>query len=202
MKKLGFELSQSDLEEVKNMTDLFMEKGFTYFDIRDCSNEMIFRKAVAERYPRSSYTIAMHLDDHKESFEKHLKRLGVDYADYCFLSALSDYSFLEKKKKEGKIRHIGLAFSERSDVLDEILMHTEVEYVQLMADEAHTQFLSCYEVSVKHRKPVIAVCKEMKSMEFAVSLAGVMMAVMQMENENQMKDHICHIEEVLYHGKQ
>lgn len=50
----------TDIEQVKKMVDLFMESGFTYFDtafVYGTSKEDT-RKALVERYPRESYTLA------------------------------------------------------------------------------------------------------------------------------------------------
>lgn len=45
-----------DLNHVTEMVDLFLEKGFSYFDTsyiyHDGNSETIFRKTVVERYPR------------------------------------------------------------------------------------------------------------------------------------------------------
>ena len=72
MKKLGFGLmrlplknpndqSSIDIEEVKRMVDMYMERGFTYFDTaypyHGGKSEIAFREAVAKRYPREQFTV-------------------------------------------------------------------------------------------------------------------------------------------------
>lgn len=69
-KKLGFGLMRLprkgigiDVEQVKQMVDLFMDAGFTYFDTAFVypGSEEAIRKALVERYPRESYTLATKL---------------------------------------------------------------------------------------------------------------------------------------------
>lgn len=67
MKKLGFGLmrlpqkdGQIDIEETKQMVDMFLEAGFTYFDTAWAypGSEDAIRQALVERYPRDRFTIA------------------------------------------------------------------------------------------------------------------------------------------------
>ena len=69
-KKLGFGLMRlprkgmrTDVEQTKKMVDLFMQAGFTYFDTAYVypGSEDTIRKALVERYPRESYTLATKL---------------------------------------------------------------------------------------------------------------------------------------------
>ena len=133
-----------DIEKVKKMADKFLENGFTYFDTaypyHGGHSEIAFREAVAKRYPHSAYTITDKLsmfmirkeEEIPAFFEGQLERLGVDYVDYYWLHGLNKqtylqaeqmhaFEFIQKKKAEGKIRHIGLSFHDRSEVLEEIL---------------------------------------------------------------------------------
>lgn len=49
-----------DIEQVKEMVDMFMEAGFTYFDTAwaYAGSEDAIRQALVERYPRDSYRLA------------------------------------------------------------------------------------------------------------------------------------------------
>lgn len=69
--KLGFGLMRlpkkglhTDIEQVKQMVDLFMESGFTYFDTAYVyiGSEAAAKKALVERYPRESFTLATKLN--------------------------------------------------------------------------------------------------------------------------------------------
>lgn len=195
MKKLGFGLMRLplldpgdtrsiDIETVKKMVDLFLARGFTYFDTAACyhqgSSEIAFREAVVKRYPRSAYTITDKLTmfmlqneaDMPGFFKAQLERLGLDYMDYYWLHAMSQssyrqaeemhaFAFVQKLKEQGKVKHIGFSFHDDAELLDEILSkHPEMEYVQLQLnyldwEDAGVQSRLCYEVASKHGKPVI-----------------------------------------------
>ena len=69
--KLGFGLMRLpkkgiaiDVEQVKTMADLFLEAGFTYFDTAFVylGSESAIRKALVERHPRDSFTLATKLN--------------------------------------------------------------------------------------------------------------------------------------------
>ncbi|NBJ92879.1 aldo/keto reductase [Parablautia muri] len=176
--------SSVDIERVKKMADAFMENGFTYFDTaapyHRGNSEVAFREAVAKRYPRTSYTItdklSLFMIRHEEEmdgfFESQLERLGVDYMDYYWLHGLGGpsyrqaedwhaFEFVQRKKAEGKVKHIGLSFHDKAELLDEILTkHPEMEYVQIQLnyldwEDATVESRKCYEVATKHHKPVI-----------------------------------------------
>ena len=54
----------TDIEQVKKMVDLFMDAGFTYFDTAFVytGSEAAIKKALVDRYPRQSYTLATKLN--------------------------------------------------------------------------------------------------------------------------------------------
>ena len=67
VRKLGFGLMRLpqkdgavDVEQVKEMVDLFMEAGFTYFDTAwaYAGSEDAIRQALVERYPRERFQLA------------------------------------------------------------------------------------------------------------------------------------------------
>ena len=64
-------------------------------------------------------------------------------------------------EKEGKIRHVGISFHDRAEVLDEILReYPQIEVVQIQLnyvdfDDPAVQSRKCYEACRKHGKPVI-----------------------------------------------
>ena len=164
MRKLGFGLmrlplktpndqSSIDIEEVKRMVDMYMERSFTYFDTaypyHGGKSEIAFREAVAKRYPRERFTVTDKMpcwdvskeDDLERIFNEQLEKCGVDYFDYYWLHALNHeyvktmdrvdgWGFIARKKAEGKIRHIGFSFHDDSKLLEQLLKeHPEVEYV-------------------------------------------------------------------------
>ena len=64
-------------------------------------------------------------------------------------------------KAEGLLRHVGISFHDKADVLDRILTeHPEIEIVQIQFnyvdyDNENVESRKCYEVCEKHGKPVI-----------------------------------------------
>ena len=195
MKKLGFGLmrlpqlnaddpTSIDMEQMKRMVDVFIERGFTYFDTaypyHGGRSESAFREAVAERYPRDRFTVTSKMpcwlvntpDDLERIFNEQLERCGVDYFDYYWLHALNSdrvdlmdrvdgWGFIARKKAEGKIRHIGFSFHAESALLERLLQqHPEVEFVQLQInyldwDSPTIEARTCYDLCVSHHKPVI-----------------------------------------------
>lgn len=195
MKKLGFGLMRLplldnddkgsiDIDQVIPMVDLFMQRGFTYFDTaypyHNGHSETTFRDAVVKRYPRESFTVTDKMpiwdinsaDDMERIFNEQLDRCGVDYFDYYWLHALNKnyyekvqqfdaFGFILKKKCEGKIRHIGFSFHDESSLLEKILTeHPEAEYVQLQInyidmDNPTVEAATCYDICTRHGKPVI-----------------------------------------------
>ncbi len=195
VKKLGFGLMRLPLKDAKNaasidldavrpMVDLFMERGFTYYDTayvyHNGASETAFREVVVKRYPRHAFTITDKLpmaiihkaEEMEPIFQKSMQRLGVDYIDYYWLHALTResyeraqrigaFEFVRAKKDAGKVRHIGLSFHDSAEVLEQILnAHPEMEYVQLQLnyldwEDEEVQARECYEVCVRHGKPVI-----------------------------------------------
>ena len=68
LKKFGFGLMRLpekngtiDIQESTKLMDVFLSKGFAYFDTAyiygDGQSERAFREAVVNRYPRDSFTI-------------------------------------------------------------------------------------------------------------------------------------------------
>jgi len=195
MKKLGFGLMRLplldeedrksvDFEQLNKMVDLFLERGFTYFDTaymyHDGFSEEAFRMAVVERHPRESFTITdkmpmmmVHKADELEGiFQTQLERTGAGYFDYYWLHNLNGntypmvkktdaFDFIMKKKEAGLVKHIGFSFHDSAELLDEILTdHPEAEFVQLQInyadwEDAGVQSHACYDVAVKHGKKVI-----------------------------------------------
>ena len=191
IKKLGFGLMRLpklddgtiDLEQVKQMVDLFLSKGFTYFDTAWAypGSEDAIRQALVERYPRDKFTIATKnaawikcntREDAIAQFETSLRQTGAGYFDFYLLHNLGEartefferfkmWDFVAEKKREGLIKHVGFSFHGTPAELEEILTkHPEAEFVQLQINYADwesplIQSRACYEVARRHGKPII-----------------------------------------------
>lgn len=190
IKKLGFGLMRLpqkdgaiDVEQTKQMVDMFLREGFTYFDTAWAYNgsEDAIRQALVERYPRDSFQLATKnaawincktREDAINQFETSLQRTGAGYFDFYLLHNLGEHrtksfddfdmwSFVQEKKKEGKIKHVGFSFHSTPEELEEILKkHPEVEFVQLQINYADWEnpaikSKECYEMARKYGKPVV-----------------------------------------------
>ena len=173
-----------DYEQVNKMVDTYMDAGFNHFDTayiyHEGLGEIAFRKSVVERYPRESFKIATKLplfviteeSQLEPIFEEQLNNCGVEYFDYYMLHNVSGYtetawknvdlySFIEKKKQDGYIKHIGISTHGNAEFLEEILFeHPELEFVLLQInyldwEDEGIEARKCWEVARKYDKPVM-----------------------------------------------
>lgn len=191
--KLGFGLmrlpkdasGKIDLEQTKQMVDLFMDAGLTYFDTAYVydggDSERAAKAALVDRYPRESYTLATKVcawsgahdeTSAKQQFYTSLERTGAGYFDYYLLHALQtanykmyeDYhlwDFVKELKEKGLIKHWGFSFHATPQILDELLTkHPDAEFVQLQLNYADWENPDVtarenYEVARKHGKSIV-----------------------------------------------
>ncbi len=173
-----------DIEQTKLMVDAFLEAGFNYFDTAHGyiheKSEPALKEVLTSRYPRESYILTDKLssnyfkkqEDIRPMFESQLKACGVDYFDFYLMHAQGEGNFQHYKdckayetafelKKEGKIRHVGISFHDKAEVLEQILTeYPDVEVVQIQFnyldyEDVAVQSKKVYEVCRKHNKPVI-----------------------------------------------
>ena len=190
IKKLGFGLMRLpqkdgviDVEQTKQMVDMFLDAGFTYFDTAwaYAGSEDAIRQALVERYPREKFQLAtknaawIKCETKEEAyaqFDTSLKQTGAGYFDFYLLHNLGEtrtgffdrfdmWNWVQEKKKAGLIKHVGFSFHSTPEELEAILTeHPEMEFVQLQInyadwDNPAVQSRRCYEVARKHGKPVI-----------------------------------------------
>ena len=173
-----------DIDKCCELVDIFMDAGFTYFDsargYHGGKSEWALRKALVERYPRDSFTIATKLpawlaenaEHARAMFDKSLRECGIDYFDYYLLHNLGEsltpgfeeyglWDFCAEKKAEGKIRKFGFSIHDNAEEFEKVLdAHPEVDFVQLQInyidwESPIIQSRRCYEVCQERGLPVV-----------------------------------------------
>ena len=161
-KNFGFGLMRLPMKDDKidnvqlcEMVDFFIERGFNYFDTahgyHNGLSEVAVRECLTSRYPRESYVLTNKLsssyfktqEEIRPYFEKQLEICGVDYFDFYLMHA-QDKKLFEKYKKcrayetaleflnEGKIKHFGISFHDKAEVLEQMLTeYPQIEVVQI-----------------------------------------------------------------------
>lgn len=240
---------QVDYEEVCKMVDTFLENGFNYFDTAHGymggKSEIALRECLVKRHNREEYILvnkltSSHFNKEEEIlpvFESQLEACGVEYFDFYLMHA-QNAQFFEKYKKcrayetafelkeAGRVKHVGISFHDKAEVLDQILTeYPQIEVVQIQFnyvdyEDAGIEGRKCYEVCVKHKKPVIvmepvkggslihlpakaqAVFDELQggsnasyAIRFAASFDNIMMVLSGMSSMEQMEDNISFMKE-------
>ncbi len=182
--RLPMKDGEIDCEQTCEMVDAFLDAGFNYFDtahgyIQERS-ETALRECLVKRYPRDRYILTDKLTasyfqteaDIRPFFRSQLEACGVEYLDFYLMHAQGAGNYGHYKecrayetafalKAEGKIRHVGISFHDKAEVLEQILTdYPEIEVVQIQFnyvdyEDPAVQSRRCYEVCRKYNKPVI-----------------------------------------------
>ena len=173
-----------DYEEFSKMIKVFFDNGFTYFDTAHGylggKSEIAIKDCLTSKYPRESYQLTNKLtggyfnsqEEISPLFEKQLEACGVTYFDYYLMHAQNKAVFEKFKKckayetsiellKQGKIKHFGISFHDKADVLEQILKeYPEIEVVQIQFNyldynSSSVEGRKCYEVARKYNKDVL-----------------------------------------------
>ena len=147
-----------DLPQFKQMVDVFMEAGNTYFDTafvyHEGASETALGEALVARYPRDSFTVATKclawaLPNKEAAYnclDVSLERMGLDYVDYYLLHNVGGkrtakfdeydmWNFAQEQKAAGKIKYVGFSIHDDWECLDKLLTaHPEMDFVQLQVN--------------------------------------------------------------------
>ncbi|MGI5174525.1 aldo/keto reductase [Treponema sp. OMZ 840] len=136
--------SAVDEKEAEKLVRIAYEQGVNYYDTayiyHGGKSEEILGRILRRLNIRNKVYIADKMPvwpvkekaDWEKLFNTQLKRLGTDYIDFYLMHSLNDKSwqtiqklngldFLEKMKKEGKIRHIGFSFHHEPETFRSII---------------------------------------------------------------------------------
>jgi hypothetical protein len=184
MMRLPMKDDKIDNDHVCRMVDRFIERGFNYFDTahgyHDGLSEVAVRECLSSRHDRSEYLLTNKLTDEYFKTEEEIRPLidlqletcGVEYFDFLLMHAQNANNFEHFKKcrayetafdlkAEGKVRHVGLSFHDKAEVLDCILTeYPAIEIVQIQFNYLDYESVSVesrkvYEVCRKHGKPIL-----------------------------------------------
>lgn len=144
------------------MVDMFLENGFNYFDTAhgylEGKSETAIRDCLSRRHKREEFILTNKLT--MEYFNFYL--MHAQSADiFQYFKKYNAYETAVELKKEGKIRHFGISFHDRAEVLEEILKeYPQIEVVQIQFnyldyEDPAVQSRKCYEVCRKYNKPVL-----------------------------------------------
>ncbi|AMD17538.1 hypothetical protein TL18_05585 [Methanobrevibacter sp. YE315] len=169
-----------DQDLFDQMVDIYMEKGFNFFDTsyayHNGMSEVAIRKAVVERYPRESFKICDKMptwaltceEDNDKFVNEMLERLGIDYFDVFLIHNINvpwlknamnanTFEYIKKMKEKGVAKEIGISFHEKSDLLKEVLdEYGEILDVALLElnyldwEDPSIEAHKCYDLCVEH----------------------------------------------------
>ncbi len=149
-----------DKEQTRIMVDYAIKNGINYFDTafgyHDGSSETVMGEILAE-YPREKFYLASkfpgfcaeNVENHKEIFEKQLKKCQVEYFDFYLYHCLTDqniewyldekydlHKYLLEQKKNGKIKHLGFSVHASHETFKRFLEANgkDLEFCQLQVN--------------------------------------------------------------------
>ncbi len=184
MMRLPMNGKEVDTEQVSQMVDLFLEKGFNYFDTAhgyiNGKSELAVGECLAKRHSRDEFLLTNKLtsayfkkeSDIRPFFETQLEACGVDYFDFYLMHSQNSTNYKHFKKcrgyetafelkKEGKVKHVGISFHDRADVLEMILNeYPDIEVVQIQFnyldyDDEAIEARKIYDVCRRYNKPIL-----------------------------------------------
>lgn len=173
-----------DTVELCKMVDCFLEQGYNYFDTAhgyvDGLSEPAMKTCLTSRYPRESYILTTKLsgwyftkeEEIRPFFESQMEALGVDYLDFYLMHGMNRgefarfkdlhvYEFMQELKAQGRIKHFGMSFHDKAEILEQILTEWPlIEVVQIQFNymdyyDAAVDSRRVYEVCRKFNKPII-----------------------------------------------
>ena len=169
-----------DREEATRLIDLAYRSGVNYYDTAytyHASESEPFIGRALTAYDRKSFYIATKLpvwevnslEDAERIFANQLERLQMEYIDFYMLHAMSKkrwdkmlelgvVDFVEKLRKDGKIKYLGFSFHDDYPVFEEILNSRDWDFCQIQLnymDVNEQAGIKGYELATEKGVPVI-----------------------------------------------
>lgn len=172
--------SSVDQELFNEMVDIYMKKGYNYFDTsyayHNGTSEIAIRKAVVDRYPRESFKICDKMPtwaltnpkDNDKFVSEMLERLGIDYFDVFLIHNINTpwirnakkantFEYVKKMKEDGIAKKIGISFHDHADLLKEVLEEygdmmdvVLIELNYLDWEDPSIESRKCYDLCVEY----------------------------------------------------
>lgn len=169
-----------DQDLFNQMVDIYMEKGYNYFDTsyayHNGASETAIRNGVVERYPRESFRICDKMptwaltceEDNEKYVNEMLERLGTDYFDVFFIHNINvpwlenakkanSFEYIKNMKEKGVAKKIGFSFHEKSELLKEVLEEygdlfdiVQLELNYLDWEDKSIEARKCYELCTEY----------------------------------------------------
>ena len=175
-----------DHDAADRLIDHALASGVNYFDTAyTYGGSEAFLGRSLTRHPRDSYNIATKCppwmikneDDFERIFAEQLERCQAEYIDFFLVhnfaaesnradgneeyfksfEKIGMYEMLQKKKAEGKVRHVGFSFHGTTSLLERVVSRYDWDFTQIQLnyiDWTATNAKRQYEILEEHNLPV------------------------------------------------
>ena len=174
-----------NMDEFHKMVSEYLAAGYCYFDTSHGYHKQMSETALGEvlsQYKRSDYLISTKLpawkyyihdaEQARQIFYTSLERLRTDYVDYYLFQNMGEertryfeeydlWSFVQKLKEDGKIKHFGVSVHDGPDHIRYLLeRYPQIEFIQLQINYADwfsssVKAKQCYETAREYSKQII-----------------------------------------------
>lgn len=220
-----------DREQTKAMVDYCMAHGVNYFDTaypyHGGKSEIVVGECLKD-YPRESFYLADKYPGHQTAeeyhpevtFEKQLKKCGVDYFDFYLLHNVYEHDlpvyqseewniipYFVKQREEGRIKHLGFSTHARPETLRAFLTWCrekgyQMEFCQIQLNfldwtlqdaKQKVEILNEFGIPVWVMEPIHGgkLAKDVKNaFRFLMDIPGVTVVLSGMSNLQQLYENV------------
>lgn len=179
--KISPDKEDIDYKKAEEIVDYAYAHGINYFDTaypyHGGKSEVFVGDVLCTKYKRDTFFLASKMpgwevkdmSDVERIFDEQLKKCKTDYFDFYLCHALSNEAFkiyekvdiigfLDKKKKEGKIKRLGFSFHDTPEVLERLIKVYDWDFVQLQINYLDWEMQNAkrlYEITVENNVPCV-----------------------------------------------